>query len=235
MRSVIRKPPVTLIMAEVTAAHPRTDASIACGPSCLAPAMTNEPISEMPEIALVADISGVCSSGGTREINWYPRNAARAKTYSDVIKTRVSEFVVEPPSAPPPGCTNMNTETMRAIGSNVNRFIQFSLVALKPPDSLLLPPLSDEHCRRCKQCTRPSVSRRPYRFLGRPCPRSIRGSWSDCVSKADWHGMEPLPEDSVDRVCSRRSHPRSHPAWSRRSCRRCSRRDHRSPIPAAYS
>src|SRR6476469_2318366 len=30
MRSVIRKPPVTLIMAEVTAAHPRIDASIWC-------------------------------------------------------------------------------------------------------------------------------------------------------------------------------------------------------------
>ena len=30
-----------------------------------APARTSEPISEMPEMALVADISGVCSSGGT--------------------------------------------------------------------------------------------------------------------------------------------------------------------------
>ena len=39
-----------------------------------------EPISEMPEMALVADISGVCSSGGTRLMTWYPRKAARAKT-----------------------------------------------------------------------------------------------------------------------------------------------------------
>jgi hypothetical protein len=30
--------------------------------------MTMEPTSEMPEMALVADIRGVCRSGGTREI-----------------------------------------------------------------------------------------------------------------------------------------------------------------------
>src|SRR5437660_12924082 len=69
MRSVIRKPPVTLIMAEVTATVPRMVLSVfACSP-----AMTMEPISEMPEMALVADINGVCSRGGTREITWYPR------------------------------------------------------------------------------------------------------------------------------------------------------------------
>src|SRR5258708_16086426 len=80
MRSVMRKPPVTLIMAEVTAAHPSNEASRACGPSCFEPAMTSDPINEIPEITFVADISGVCSKGGTREINWYPRNPARAKT-----------------------------------------------------------------------------------------------------------------------------------------------------------
>jgi len=42
--------------------------------------VTIEPTSEMPEIAFVADINGVCKSGGTREITWYPRNAASAKT-----------------------------------------------------------------------------------------------------------------------------------------------------------
>jgi hypothetical protein len=35
-----------------------------------APAVTIEPTKEIPEIAFVADISGVCSSGGTREITW---------------------------------------------------------------------------------------------------------------------------------------------------------------------
>jgi hypothetical protein len=34
----------------------------------LAPAVTMEPTSEIPEIAFVADINGVCSSGGTREM-----------------------------------------------------------------------------------------------------------------------------------------------------------------------
>jgi hypothetical protein len=36
----------------------------------LAPAVTIEPTSEMPEIAFVADIKGVCSNGGTREMTW---------------------------------------------------------------------------------------------------------------------------------------------------------------------
>src|SRR5260370_37501898 len=110
--------------------------------------MTSEPISEMPEIAFVADISGVCSSGGTREINWYPRNAARAKTYSEAIKTNVWELSGVPSFAPPPACANMNTETMAAIGSNIARFIQFSWVALKPPDGPMLPLLWDERRRR---------------------------------------------------------------------------------------
>ena len=35
-----------------------------------APAKTSEPMSEMPEMALVADMSGVCSSGGTRLMTW---------------------------------------------------------------------------------------------------------------------------------------------------------------------
>src|SRR5689334_22261357 len=69
MRSVIRKPPVTLIMAEVTAAQPRISARVWCW-SYFDPAITSEPISEMPEMALVADMSGVCSRGGTREITW---------------------------------------------------------------------------------------------------------------------------------------------------------------------
>ena len=38
-------------------------------------------------MAFVADISGVCSSGGTREITWYPRNAASTNTYNEAIRT----------------------------------------------------------------------------------------------------------------------------------------------------
>ena len=33
-------------------------------------AVTNEPTNEIPEIALVADIKGVCSREGTLEITW---------------------------------------------------------------------------------------------------------------------------------------------------------------------
>ena len=36
----------------------------------------------MPEIAFVAAMSGVCSSGGTREMTMKPTNAASTKTYS---------------------------------------------------------------------------------------------------------------------------------------------------------
>ncbi len=43
------------------------------------PAMISEPISEMPEMALVADMSGVCRSGGTRVMRWKPRKADRMK------------------------------------------------------------------------------------------------------------------------------------------------------------
>ena len=35
-----------------------------------APAVTIDPTSEIPEMAFVADISGVCSNGGTLDITW---------------------------------------------------------------------------------------------------------------------------------------------------------------------
>ena len=37
---------------------------------CMDPAATIDPTSEMPEMALVADISGVCSSAGTFVTTW---------------------------------------------------------------------------------------------------------------------------------------------------------------------
>ncbi len=66
MRSVIMKPPTTLVVAAVTAMHPSTFEIR----SCLAPAATSEPTSEMPLMALVPLMSGVCKSGGTREMTW---------------------------------------------------------------------------------------------------------------------------------------------------------------------
>src|SRR6266850_906329 len=76
MRSVITKPPTTLVVAAATAMNPRMVASSLR----LEPAITSEPTSEIAEIALVADINGVCRRGGTREMTWYPRNAASTKT-----------------------------------------------------------------------------------------------------------------------------------------------------------
>jgi hypothetical protein len=61
MRSVMMKPPTTLVMAHTTAMKPRIVATL---PYC-PPASTMLPTSEMPLIALVAAMSGVCSSGGT--------------------------------------------------------------------------------------------------------------------------------------------------------------------------
>ncbi len=66
MRSVRMKPPTTLIVAAVTAMTPR----IVLVALYFAPAVTSEPIREMPEIAFVADMSGVWRSGGTREMTW---------------------------------------------------------------------------------------------------------------------------------------------------------------------
>ena len=54
-------PPTTLIVAAVTATKPKKVLNPLYGP----PAATSEPTSEMPEMAFVADISGVCSRAGT--------------------------------------------------------------------------------------------------------------------------------------------------------------------------
>src|ERR1041384_1151862 len=67
IRSVITNPPTTFVVEQTTAMKPRTVATLLwCGP--VPPAITIDPTSEMPEIAFVADIKGVCSSGGTREM-----------------------------------------------------------------------------------------------------------------------------------------------------------------------
>ncbi len=67
IRSVMRKPPTTFVDEQATAMSPITLLAVR---SAEAPATMSEPTNEMPDIALVADISGVCSSGGTRVITW---------------------------------------------------------------------------------------------------------------------------------------------------------------------
>src|ERR1019366_3243537 len=75
MRAVIRNPALTLVRAQTPATNPRI---VEIRPYC-PPAATIAPTSEMPEIALVADISGVCSNGGTRWMMMKPTKPARMK------------------------------------------------------------------------------------------------------------------------------------------------------------
>ena len=63
---MIRKPPTTLIVAAQTAIAPRRFVSRPHEE----PAITSEATSEMPEIAFVNAMSGVCRSCGTFEITW---------------------------------------------------------------------------------------------------------------------------------------------------------------------
>ena len=76
MRSVIRKPPTTLLMAATMAIVPKTVASVLL-PS---PARMIAPTTAIASSALVSDISGVWSRGETRRITSKPMNAASMNT-----------------------------------------------------------------------------------------------------------------------------------------------------------
>ena len=71
MRSVIKKPPTALVVEQVTAMAP---SNVQIQPYSKAPysrpVTTSDPTSEIAAIALVADMSGVCRSGGTRVMRW---------------------------------------------------------------------------------------------------------------------------------------------------------------------
>jgi hypothetical protein len=57
IRRVTAKPPKTLMLASRTAAVARTVTSVLVCPTC-----TRAPTTMIPEMALVTDISGVCSA-----------------------------------------------------------------------------------------------------------------------------------------------------------------------------
>ena len=76
MRSVMRNPPTTLLVAATIAMVPRTVASVLL----CSPARMIAPTTAIASRALVSDISGVCSSGETRRITSKPMNAASMKT-----------------------------------------------------------------------------------------------------------------------------------------------------------
>ena len=82
MRSVTKKPPTTLIMAQITARKPSTEArlKLECRAQYMAPTIV------IPEIAFAPDIKGVCRVGGTFEINSKPTKMASKKIYNPTNK-----------------------------------------------------------------------------------------------------------------------------------------------------
>src|SRR3989442_18847 len=82
MRSVIRNPPTTLLVAATTAITPSTaEKVLLCSPTS-----TMAPSTAMASSAFVSDISGVCSSGEIRRMTSKPINAASMKMNSASIK-----------------------------------------------------------------------------------------------------------------------------------------------------
>src|SRR6202040_902589 len=81
MRCVTRKPPKILTEAKVSATKPSARAH--SGPSSLltsaTPTASSAPTTITEEIALVTDISGVCSAGVTDHTTKYPTNTASTK------------------------------------------------------------------------------------------------------------------------------------------------------------
>src|SRR5438067_5558609 len=83
MRSVIRKPLTMLVTAAVIAINPSTLLSVVASPE---PVITIAPTTEMAEIALVSDISGVCSSGDTLRMISRPTKVASMKTMRPISR-----------------------------------------------------------------------------------------------------------------------------------------------------
>src|SRR3954454_16311311 len=83
IRSVTRKPPTTLIVPKAIAITSRSSSrKPVAGPISRMP-----PSTTMPWIALVPDISGVCSVFGTFEMTSKPTNAARTRIASSVSRS----------------------------------------------------------------------------------------------------------------------------------------------------
>ena len=63
---MIMKPPTTFVVAAQTATKPRMVLTLLC----CDPAATKDPTREIPLMAFVPLMSGVCRRAGTREITW---------------------------------------------------------------------------------------------------------------------------------------------------------------------
>src|SRR5581483_1611771 len=102
IRSVIRNPPTTLLVAAMTAIVPRiVDNLLLCSPT-----MTNAPTTAIASRALVRDISGVWSNGETRRMTSKPINPASMKMNSKLI---TSVLIVPPIVLPEPGAAARKT------------------------------------------------------------------------------------------------------------------------------
>src|SRR4051812_34738941 len=101
MRLVMMNPPTTLMVAVVTATVPRMVLTMLRP----APAATSEPTSEIPEIAFVADMSGVCSSGGARAETSIPPKPGGPNTDNRLeggqVPARFPLWGAGPPPPPP--------------------------------------------------------------------------------------------------------------------------------------
>src|SRR4029450_7774335 len=75
MRSVIRKPLTMLVVEANTATAPKMVLNL----DCCSPASRIAPTTAMAEMALVSDISGVCSRRDTRRITSSPMKVARRR------------------------------------------------------------------------------------------------------------------------------------------------------------
>jgi len=80
MRSVTKNPPTTLIVAITIAITPKMLATVILP----VPETNKAPNTEIPEMALEPDISGVCNVGGTLLMTSNPTNDASTKTTKDV-------------------------------------------------------------------------------------------------------------------------------------------------------
>ena len=114
MRSVIRKPLTMFVTEANTAIAPSTVLNVVF----CSPAMMTEPTTAIAEIALVSDISGVCSSRETFWITWKPTNVASIKPNSIEKRSRavtgVSWDEKPRPELAPGGCSFKLSPALRA-------------------------------------------------------------------------------------------------------------------------
>src|ERR1019366_6704730 len=83
MRSVIRNPETILVVAAVMATKPSTLLMVVASSLLM---IRIAPTTLMAEMALVSDISGVCSRGDTLRITSRPTKVASMKTYSPISR-----------------------------------------------------------------------------------------------------------------------------------------------------